>query len=60
MITISFAGWLIPAAITLIGIIWALSRNTGSGMFSGIGNLLALVPVLLVSCIAWMIYAFFK
>jgi hypothetical protein len=61
MITITFDVWLIPAAITAIGLIWALFIvDDSGGMFSGISNILALVPVLAVSCIAWMVYAVFK
>jgi len=62
MITITFASWMIPAAITTIGLIWALflvGRKDG-GPFSFIGNLFALVLVLAVSCITWILYAVFK
>lgn len=59
--TITIAAWWIPTAITLIGVIWALFIvDDGGGMFSGIGNLLALVPVSVVSAIAWIIWAIYK
>ncbi len=59
--TITIAAWWIPTAITLIGVIWAVFIvDDGGGMFSGIGNLLALVPVSVVSTIAWIIWAIYK
>lgn len=54
--TLTFAWWWIPTAITLVGLAWALFFvDDGGGMFSGIGNLFALIPVLTVSAIAWAI-----
>lgn len=59
--TITIAAWWIPTAITLIGVIWALFIvDDGGGMFSCIGNLIALVPVSVVSAIAWIIWAIYK
>lgn len=61
MITITFAGWMIPLAITIIGLIWAFFIvDGGGGMLSGLANILALIPVLFFSSVAWMLYAFFK
>lgn len=55
-ITISFAWWWIPTIITATGLIWALFIvGDGGGMFSGISNLFALIPVMFVSCLAWAI-----
>lgn len=54
--TLTFAWWWIPAAITLVGLVWAIFVvDRGDGMFAGLNNMLALVPVLLVSAIAWAI-----
>jgi len=59
--TLTIAAWWIPTAITVIGLIWALFIvDDGGGMFSGIGNMLALIPVSIVSAIAWIIWAIFK
>lgn len=59
--TITFAAYWIPLAITLIGVFWALFIvDGGSGMFSGLANMFALVPVSIVSAIAWIIWAIFK
>ena len=53
--------WLIPAWITVLGLIWALwIVDDGGGMFSGISNIFALVPVLAISSIAWAVAAFLK
>lgn len=61
MITITFATWMIPAAITVIGLIWAIFFiDDGPGYFSGLSNILALIPVLFVSCIAWIVWGIFK
>ena len=54
--TFTFAWWWIPIAITIAGLVWALFIvDDGGGMFSGMSNLLALLPVLAVSAIAWAI-----
>jgi hypothetical protein len=61
MITITFGAWMIPTAITAIGLIWAMFIvDDGGGYFSGISNIFALVPVLFVSCIAWILWGIFK
>jgi hypothetical protein len=60
-ITITLAWWwVVPTIITVGGIIWAMCYDDGGGYFSGIGNVILLVPVLFVSLIAWIIAAFFK
>lgn len=59
--TIVLAWWCIPAAITIIGLIWALFIvDDSGGWMGGIGKLFALIPVLAVSAIAWAIAAFLK
>jgi hypothetical protein len=61
MITITFGTWMIPTAITALGLIWALFIVKDSpGYFSGLSNLFALIPVLFVSCIAWILWGVFK
>lgn len=61
MVTISFHGWMIPVLITVLSIGYALFiyDDGTSGYFSGIGNLLMLIPALFVSGIAWFVYAIF-
>jgi len=59
--TIAFAWWWIPAIITFLSIFWALFIVKDSpGLFSGIGNIFALVPALFVSMVAWIIAAILK
>lgn len=61
MITITFGSWMIPTAITAIGLIWAIFFiHDGPGYFSGLSNILALIPALFVSCIAWILWGIFK
>jgi len=61
MIELTISWWMIPTLITVVGVGWAVFiYDDGGGMFSGIGNLLMLVPVLVVSCIAWIIVAVLK
>lgn len=60
--TITLTWWMIPTIITVIGVWWALfwvERHDRS-IFSGLGKILALVPVLFVSCIAWIIAGVLK
>lgn len=61
--------WVIPTVITICGLVWAATLDDGGGMpdrlktfglFSGLGNLLALVPASVVSAIAWIIAAVLK
>jgi hypothetical protein len=60
MITITFGTWVIPTLITVVGLVWALFIVDDSGSYiGGIGNLLALVPVLVISCISWIIWGVF-
>jgi len=62
MITITFASWMIPTAITVFGLVYALFiyDDGSSGYCSGIGNVFMLVPALAVSCISWMLWGIFK
>lgn len=60
-IPINFPWWSIPTIITLAGIFWALYIvDDGGGFLSGLGNIFALIPVLVVSCIAWIIAGVLK
>ena len=52
--------WVIPSVITAVGIVWAATLDDGGGLFGGLGNLLALVPVSVVSAVAWIIGAVLK
>ena len=55
--TITFASWWIPTIITIVSILWALLHDDGtSGYFSGLGNILLLIPALGISLISWIIY----
>jgi hypothetical protein len=58
--TLTFAWWWFPAAFTLLGLIWAFSIDDGGGIFGGLGNLLALVPVLGLSCVVWFVAGVLK
>ena len=62
MITITFASWMIPALITIVGVVWAvfIYDDGVRGWFAGIGNLIVLVPVLIISCISWIIWGVLK
>jgi hypothetical protein len=61
MITLSFAAWWIPLGITILALFVALYVvDGGNGMFSGLANVIALVPALAISCLAWIVYAIFK
>lgn len=59
--TITFDAWIIPAVITVGGLIYALFvYDDGDWLGSGIGNALMLIPVLFISLISWVLYAVFK
>lgn len=57
MITITFAGWMIPLLITFISVGYVVFiYDEGGGMFSGLMNLFLLIPALGISLIAWIGY----
>lgn len=59
--TLTLAWWCIPATITLAGLVWALFLvDHGDGIGAGMNNLFALVPVSIISAIAWAVAAFLK
>ncbi len=50
--------WLIPTIITVLSFGYAIFiHDDGGGYFSGIGNLILMVPAGIISTIAWIIYA---
>ena len=54
--TLTYAWWWIPTLITVVGLIWAIFIvDGGDGFAAGLANLLAAIPVLIVSLIAWAI-----
>ena len=54
--TLTFAWWWIPTVITVVGLIWAVCIvDDGSGIGAGLANMFALVPVSIVSAIAWAV-----
>jgi hypothetical protein len=53
--TLTYAWWWGPTAFTLLGFIWAFSIDDGGGIFGGLGNLLALIPVLFLSLAVWIV-----
>ena len=54
--TITLGWWAIPTLVTVATCGYALFiHEDGGGAFSGIGNLMLLVPALLVSTLAWAI-----
>lgn len=59
--TITFSAVWIPILFTVVPIFWAIFivKDEG-GMFSGIGNVFALIPALFISMLSWIIYSFFK
>lgn len=58
--TITIAWWMIPTLITVAGIAYAYFYDDGGGYFSGLGNLIILVPVFFISLISWIIAGFLK
>lgn len=58
--TLLFAWWAKPAAITVIGLLWALFFVKGEGYLGGLNNLFAVGAVAIVSALAWAIAGFFK
>lgn len=54
------AWWFIPAAITIIGLVWALFIVKGEGFMGGLSNLFAVGSVAIVSAISWAVAGFLK
>jgi hypothetical protein len=54
--TLTFAWWWIPTVVSVVGLVWAIFFvDPGDGWFSGLSNIMALIPVLFVSAVAWAI-----
>lgn len=61
ILTITLGWWVLPSVITVALCGYALCiYDDGGGRFSGIGNLMLMVPALAVSMVAWIIAAMFK
>jgi hypothetical protein len=61
MITITLGYWMIPTIITIISLVWALFIvDGGQGRMSFLSNIIALVPALGISCLAWIVYSILK
>lgn len=59
-LSLVIAWWFIPAAITVIGLIWALFIVKGEGFMGELSNLFAVGAVAVLSAISWAIAGFFK
>lgn len=58
--TIEVPLWTVPTFTTIISIFWALYYvDKGKGYFSGLDNVLALIPAMFISLISWITYAMF-
>ena len=58
--SILLAWWVMPAAITVIGLILALFIVDGSGFMGGLKNLLAIGAVCAISALVWAVAGFLK
>jgi len=60
-ITVTFAWWWIPAAITVAGLVWALFivKDEG-GYLGGLSRLLAAGAAMAASAVAWAVAGFLK
>ena len=54
-ITITYAWWWTPAAITVICFVWAFSREDEGGYLSGIDGLIWFAIASFVTAVAWEI-----
>ena len=57
---LTLAWWWFPTAFTLAGLIWACSIDDDHGIFSGLFNLLALIPVFALSLVVWIVAGVLK
>ena len=55
--TITLSLWALPVALTVLAFVaWWFLTPEDSGMFAGLGAMLALVPTLFFVCLVWMVY----
>ena len=59
-ITLTYAWWLVPALITLMGIGYMMIPKNHGGNYPDIGVMIELILTLLTVSIAWAIAGFFK
>lgn len=60
-VTLTFGAWWIPLLITIVAVGWAIFWvDDGGGWLSGLGNILALIPALFVSMVAWIVWGVVK
>lgn len=61
-VTITIGWWIIPLLLTAVAIVWAFvaGSDNGGGFMSGIGVFFTLVPALIISLVAWIVYAILK
>lgn len=59
-VTLSFAWWWIPVAVTLAAFLWAIFKDAYGTDTFGIGLLFRLGFASFISMAAWMIAGFFK
>jgi len=61
VITLTFAWWWIPAAITAFGVVYSLFiYDDGGGFLSGLGNLMLLGFWMSIAAVAWAVAGFLK
>jgi hypothetical protein len=53
--------WVIPTIVTFVAICWALFGLKSRGYyFSGLNNIFALIPALIISVAFWIVAGFLK
>lgn len=59
--TITLAWWIIPTAITILGILWAFFWPADrDGMFGGLTTIFMLIPALAVIAFSWVVAGILK
>lgn len=55
--TIALSMWMLPTALTVLAFVaWWFLTPEDSGIFAGLGAVLALVPTLFFVSLVWMVY----
>lgn len=58
--TITLGMWVLPTIITFSAFFWALCIvKPGSGWFSGLPNVLALIPASVISLASWVAFSIY-